>query len=91
MVLRQKRASSFNTRHNNRDLVSVYGNDQQTSDMPGENSKHNIAETQALEALLAEKQKNVLAILPTGFGQSLIYSVFSMAQTSANCHGMPLH
>ena len=28
--------------------------------------------------------KDVLAILPTGFGKSLIYQVFSMAQTSAN-------
>ena len=39
-------------------------------------------QTQAVEALLAEK--DVLAILPTGFGKSLIYQVFSMAQTSAN-------
>ena len=39
-------------------------------------------QTQALEALLAGK--DVLAILPTGFGKSLIYQVFSMAQTSAN-------
>ena len=37
---------------------------------------------QAVEALLAGK--DVLAILPTGFGKSLIYQVFSMAQTSAN-------
>ena len=39
-------------------------------------------QTQAVEALLAGK--DVLAILPTGFGKSLIYQVFSMAQTSAN-------
>ena len=47
-----------------------------------------------LEALLAEKQKNVLAVLPTGYGKSLNYSVFSIAQASANemnCHGIPLH
>ena len=94
MVIRQKRASRFNTRHNNRDLASVYVNDKKNSAMSGENSKHDIAETQALEALLAGKQKNVLAILPTGFGKSLIYFALSMAQTSANemnCHGIPLH
>ena len=39
-------------------------------------------QTQAVEALLAGK--DVLAILPTGFGKSLIYQVFSMEQTSAN-------
>ena len=39
-------------------------------------------QTQALEALLAVK--DVLATLPTGFGKSLIYHVFRMAQTSAN-------
>ena len=39
-------------------------------------------QTQVVEALLAGK--DVLAILSTGFGKSLIYHVFSMAQTSAN-------
>ena len=39
-------------------------------------------QTQAVGALLAGK--DVLAILPGGFGKSLIYQVFSMAQTSAN-------
>ena len=39
-------------------------------------------QTQAVEALLAGK--DVLAILPTGFGKRLIYHVFSMAQTYAN-------
>ena len=39
-------------------------------------------QTQAVEPLLAGK--DVLPILPTGFGKSLIYQVFSMAQTSAN-------
>ena len=39
-------------------------------------------QTQVVEALLAGK--DVLAILPTGFGKRLIYQVFSMAQTYAN-------
>ena len=37
---------------------------------------------QALEALLAGE--DVLAILPTGFGKSLIYQVFCQAQSSTN-------
>ena len=37
-------------------------------------------QTQAEEGLLAGK--DVLAILPTGFGKSLIYRVFSIAKTS---------
>ena len=41
-------------------------------------------QTQVVGALLAGK--DVLAILPTGFGKSLIYHVFSMAQTSANAN-----
>ena len=45
-------------------------------------SRLNNPSIQILQALLAGK--NVLAILPTGFGKRLIYQVFSMAQTYAN-------
>ena len=46
-------------------------------------------QTQAVEALLAGK--DVLAILATGFGKSLVYQVFSMAQTSANASVLAQH
>ena len=53
--------------------------------MSGKNSSHNIPEKgtdSSGEALL--EGKDVLVILPTTFGKSLIYQVFSIAQTFAN-------
>ena len=53
--------------------------------MSGKNSSHNIPEKgtdSSGEALL--EGKDVLVILPTTFGKSLIYQVFSIAQTFSN-------
>ena len=43
---------------------------------------------QAVEALLAGQ--NVVAILPTGFGKSLIYQMFCMAKLSSNANASVL-
>ena len=43
---------------------------------------------QAVEALLAGQ--DVLAILPTGFGKSLIYQMFCMAKLSSNANASVL-
>lgn len=43
---------------------------------------------QALEALLAGQ--DVMAILPTAFGKSLIYQMFCMAKLSSNAHASVL-
>ena len=51
--------------------------------MSRKNSKRNIAETGTDSSSGGSVGGDVLAILPTGFGKSLIYQVFSMAQTSA--------
>ena len=65
--------------------ITISVNVWQTWGMSRKNSSHNIPEKgtdSSSEALL--EGKDVLVILPTRFGKSLIYQVFSIAQTFAN-------
>ena len=67
------------------DKITISVNVWQTSGMSGKNLSHNIPEKgtdSSSEALL--EGRDVLVILPTRFGKSLIYQVFSIAQTFAN-------